>query len=224
MGSVTWPPPADRISRGAEPPPWLLEVEQERIRRGLPGRQDCELIARSATVSIWHTDKVASDDVPRWVPPFQPGTPRLYRGFAHKALRTVLETGLDVPEHAAFFATNHRDKAWEYPTGRAYPALLVLDESKTARSFVCKPADAGADWVPDTAVYPRRYLDGSSEVHSRFESGHGTYCFLDETMYGYWVPGDARTALIAVVLGGPRRAVLQLLDDVSEHVSLELLR
>jgi hypothetical protein len=79
---------------------------------------------------------------------------------------------------------------------------------------------------PDKAwEYPtgrtQRYLDGSREIHTRFEVGHGTRRFRDENMYGFWVPGDARDALIAVVLGGPRESVLQGLHDVSRHVELD---
>jgi hypothetical protein len=225
MDSASWQQSADRIVSGAEPSPRLEQLEQECLRRGHPGRRDCTLIARTATASIWHTDKVASYDVPHWLPPFASARMRgIYRGFGWEALRTVLETGLDVPEHAAFFATGYADKAWEYPTGRKYPAMLVLDEQRTARSFICKPAGADDDWAPDTTLYPGHYRDGSAEVHTRFAAGHGTRCFLDETMYGYWVPGDARTALIAVVLGGPAPAVTQLLGAVSAHIGLEVLR
>jgi hypothetical protein len=225
MGSMSWQPQADRIAKGAEPSTWLPGFEQEIMRRGRPDRRDCTLIGRTATASIWHTKNVASYDVPHWLPPFaQAHTRGIYRGFAWDALPTVLETGLDVPERAAFFATPYADKAWEYPTGRMHPAMLVLDERHAARSGARKPADATDDWAPATTLYPGHYRDGSAEVHTRFAAGHGRRCFLDETMHGYWVPGDARTALIAVILGGPAPAVMQLLGAVSAHSGLEVLR
>jgi len=33
-------------------------------------------------------------------------------------------------------------------------------------------------------------------------------------MYGHWIPGDARDALIAIVLGGPRAAIRARLGDL----------
>lgn len=213
---------ADRIRRGAEPPPALVAIEDEQKRRGLPDIRDSAVIARSATATIWHTQKTACNDLPQWRPPFGPlDADGLYRGFHWEALETVLQTGLDVPAQSAFFASCYPDKAWEYPTGRALPAMLVLDGRQAARSFICKPTHAGADWTADTTLYPHRYFDGPNQVHTRFAVGRGTQWFLTEQMYGYWIPGDARAALIAVVIGGPHGSVMQLLDHVSEHVGLE---
>lgn len=223
MSDHSWLQMADRIHRGAEPSAARVADQEERKRRGMTRIGDCALIARSATASIWHTENTASNDLPWWRPAFG-GRSRaegLYRGFQRQALGTVLQTGLDVPAHAAFFASYFPDKAWEYPTGRTLPAMLVLDGRKAASSFICKPADAGDDWVADTQLYPRRYFDGSREIHTRFEAGRGTRGFRYESMYGFWVPGDARDALIAVVLGGPRESVLQGLRDVSRHVDLD---
>jgi hypothetical protein len=222
MGDQLWLKAAERIARGAEPGRALVAGQEERKRRGLTGTPACAVIARSATASVWHTESTAVNDLPWWRPAFGGSRAEgLYRGFDREALGTVLQTGLDVPAQSSFFASDFPDKAWEYPTGRTLPAMMVLDGRKAASSFICKPADAADDSLADTQLYPHRYLDGSREIHTRFQLGPGTRRFRDENMYGFWVPGDARDALIAVVLGGPRESVLQGLHDVSRHVELD---
>jgi hypothetical protein len=105
-----------------------------------------------------------------------------------------------------------RDHSWLHIADRIHrgaeplPALAAFQEERK---------------LADTQLYPQRYLDGSREIHTRFEVGHGTPRSRDENKYGLWVPGDARDALIAVVLGGPRESVLQGLHDVSRHVELD---
>lgn len=222
MRDHSWLDMTDRIHRGAEPSSALVAFEEERKRRKPTSIRDCAVIARSATASIWHTEVTAFNDLPWFRPAFGGSRAEgLYRGFEREALGTVLQTGLDVPAQSAFFASELPSKAWQYPTGRTLPAMMVLDGRKAARSFICRPADAGDDWRADTQLYPQRYLDGSREIYTRFEVGHGTRSFRDEDMYGFWVPGDARDALIAVVLGGPRDCVLEGLHDVSRHVELD---
>jgi len=183
--------------------------------------RDCTLIARSGGVAIWHTHKSAARDVPLWLPPFGWEAPLgLYRGFGADALGDVLEHGLDVPPGSAFFATGHADKAWEYPPARSIAAMLVLDSTQAKPSYVCKPSGSDDVWRPDKSLYPNEYVDGGRRVHTRFDSDRGTRCFQDEQMYGHWIPGDARDALIAIVLGGPRAAIharLQVLQGRSKY-------
>lgn len=205
---------------GAEP----TDVDIIVAERTGPER-DCTLIARSDGVAIWHTDKTAARDVPLWLPPFGWEAPLgLYRGFDADALGGVLEHGLDVPSGCAFFATGHADKAWEYPTTRSIAAMLVLDSTKAKPSYVCKPFGAGDAWQPDKTLYPNAYVDSGQVVHTRFAADRGTRCFQDEHMYGHWIPGNARDALIAIVLGGPRTAIHARLEELqgrgSYHVEL----
>ncbi|SKS49974.1 hypothetical protein [Mycobacteroides abscessus] len=175
--------------------------------------RDCALIARSAEIGIWHTEKMADNDCPHSLHSLVDQDP-LYRGFAQEELQRVIETGLDVPQQAAFFASSQPDKAWEYPSGRQMPAILILSRSRTERSFVTRPADAGDTWLPDKARYPNAYTAGAREIHTRFELGRGTHCFFDEDMYGYWIPEDARDALLGIVIGGPKSDVVELLKGL----------
>lgn len=188
---------------------------------------DCTLIARSDGVAIWHTDKTARSDVPLWLPPFGWESPlALYRGFPIGKLHNVLESGLDVPPQCAFFATPYPDKAWEYPVGRERVAMLVLDRARAEPSYARKPADADGAWRPDKSLYPNTYVDDGREVHARFEAGRGPGNFRYESMYGHWVPGDARAALFAVVLGGHRGLMYEQLATLRARgaYGLELLR
>lgn len=102
----------------------------------------------------------------------------IFRGFNSKRLGTVLETGLDWPTGSPFFGCTGPAKAWKYPIGRRFPALLVLD----------------ADRIVDARFEPERSANE-----------------FDEQTYGFRVLGDGRAALLAVVLGGPRSAVMDLL-------------
>lgn len=98
--------------------------------------------------------------------------------------------------------------------------MLVLDSTQAKPSYVCKPSGSDDVWRPDKSLYPNEYVDGGRRVHTRFDSDRGTRCFQDEQMYGHWIPGDARDALIAIVLGGPRAAIharLQVLQGRSKY-------
>lgn len=207
------------VKPGAYPSDTKLFIAEERERRGLPDRRDTKLIAQSADVGIWCTESSSKSDVPKWVPPFGDGR-ALYRGFDVRHLQAVLETGLDVPAGAAFFASGYREKAWEYPLMREVAAMLVLDETRCERSYVLERSGATSASDADHNPYPVEYDDGGWTVRTRFEHGYGTRTFLDEQMYGYWIPGDARAALLGVVIGGPYSAVRELLSALPDLVDL----
>lgn len=190
-----------------------LAGRSERHRRGLGPAPDCFLVARSARTSIWHTDKTGVRDCPVNLPPMKLWSV-LYRGFAETHLPVVLRSGLDVPPQAAFCASEHADKAWEYPAQRRTAMMLILDPGATQSSFVRKPSGADATWTPDKALYPNEYVDGEAVIHTRFTPGHFPASFDDESMYGHWVPGDARPALLAVVIGGSKPDVIERLRQV----------
>lgn len=191
-----------------------LRGRAERHRRGIGPAQDCFLVARSGKTSIWQTEKTGMCDCPISLPPMKLWRV-LYRGFEESKLSSVLRSGLDVPPQSAFCATEYADKAWEYPPNRAIATMLVLDPGVTQRSFVTRPAGADGAWIPDRALYPNEYVDDGVVIHTRFTTGHFPACFEDEHMYGHWVPGDARSALLAVVIGGSRPDVLQRLRQVN---------
>lgn len=202
---------------GVAPSPGILRVTEALESRG-GRRRDTVLIARSSEIGIWHSEKSASNDVPWWIPPF--GDARaIYRGFPHEELHTVLEAGLDVAPQSAFFATGYPDKAWEYPMGRSIPTMLVLDATHTERSWAIRPSEAPDTWMPDKTRYPNHYFDDTLQVHTRFETDRYITHFGYENMYGFWVPGDARAALLGVVIGGPRSTAVQMLEDLASRGS-----
>lgn len=193
---------------GAYPSAELLRFQDIWEARGLPGR-DTKLIARTVDIGIWHTEKCRSHESPEWVPPFG-DVPAVYRGFDIERLPMVLETGLDVPARSAFFATPHCSKAWEYPAGRQLAAILILDQTCTERSYVAEPLSADPPTRPDPATFHSEYVDEGLMIYTRFERDRGTRTFRYEQMYGYWLPGDARAALLGVVIGGRYSTVQRL--------------
>ncbi|MGB8403971.1 MAG: hypothetical protein WCE30_07880 [Mycobacterium sp.] len=76
-------------------------------------------------------------------------------------------------------------------------AMLALDNTQVEPSYAWKPFDADDSWCPDKTLYPNAYTDGGRVIHTRFAAGRGTRFFIDESMYGHWVPGDACAALLA---------------------------
>lgn len=207
---------------GAEPSQAALAYAQEAERRGGWPR-DSVLIARCLDVAIWQTEKYAPDDEPLWCPPFDHVVGNvLYRGFSIAQLPAVLDTGLDVAPQSPFFATTSSRYGWRYPSTRDIAAMMVIEGSRAQRSFVYANSSA-----PDKATYPHEYeyvVDGI-RVHSRFDhmDGRGPHAFSDESFYGYWIPGDAHAALVAVVLGGPHAHVLRILEACAP-TGLELVR
>nr|QGW61257.1 hypothetical protein ICEMyc226_00225 [Mycolicibacterium sp.] len=210
----------DTTKPGAEPPPGLVWLAKRRC-----DTIDSTLIARSDGVAIWQTEKTSSRDLPRWRPPFGMTPSGLFRGFPIERLHDVLEHGLDVAPQSAFFATRYPDKAWEYPVGRNLAAMLILDSAQSAPSWVTKPAAADDSWQPDKASYPNEYVDSGRLVHTRFARDRGSRHFTYESMYGFWVPGDARAALLGILLGGPQDTMRVLLESLqgSGSYGLELV-
>lgn len=191
----------------------LAEMRELRFEKFGGPKPDCALIARSANTGIWQTDKTAVLDCP-W---HSPGSSAINRGFPVEKLEAVLETGLDVPPQEPFYAeSGGTSKAWKYPVGRSTPALLVLNRNLAERSYATKPSDADKTWTPDRTIYPNEYPDGTTQVHTRFTKSL-TGSAQDEQLYGFWIPGNARDALLAVVIGGPYSTVVQRLKTL--HLS-----
>lgn len=172
---------------------------------GVVENRDAVLLTRTATTEIWHTEKTAPGDCPSW-PPGPDDVELVFRGVEVDLLRTVLETGLDLPAQSPFFATEWRKTAWRYPSSRNIAALLMFDGRLVQRSFV---TDAAEDTAED---YPYRYVDGGITVHTRLPL---TRCgsLTAERLYGYWIPGDARAALCGVILGGAYCDVVEALYE-----------
>lgn len=218
----------DSEKPGAFPSQAQEDLRGELQRRGIDRPVDSVLVARSADIGIWHTEEHRSCAPPSWAPPFGffsgERFPVLYRGFDVTRLASVLASGLDYPGEP-FFATPYIDKAWEYPLSRSVGAILVLDGRLAERSFIRVPADIDRGEGICDADFKTEYAFGNERILSRFDrdSGRGTCTFMDEQMYGRWIPGAARSALLGVVLGGSREAITGILagGDVKPFVRIE---
>ncbi|SLH41557.1 hypothetical protein [Mycobacteroides abscessus] len=199
----------------------LHTLRQERAYRGL--MTDAVMIARCGHTQIWQTEKTGSNDCPWDLPPADLGQ-GLYRGFVRDRLQFVLQTGLDVVAQTAFYA-HSATKAWGYPSGRQHPAMMVFDQRYLAHSWIKEPSDPDPGWDFDKALYPHDYINPSGRrVHTRFaRDERSPGCFGDEEMYGFWIPGNALEALIAVVLGGPREDVVALLQGLDLDPRVEFI-
>lgn len=149
--------------------------------------------------SIAVTIDSAPAEGPHWV---------TFRGVPLARLRDVLRTGIDVtPTDAPIFCAEV-DKAFEYARpvggGTGPGVTLALRGPRLDRTFQDLDAAASPAEIAATRVtYPHRA--GNPGGRTRFsrladQTGPGY-----EEAYGYWIPGDAREALVGVcVLGqGP---------------------
>lgn len=200
----------------------MLRFYDELERRGVPNRRDTVLIGRTADIGIWYTSQARSYEVPHFLPPFGAEKSGLYRGFAVSQLGDVIRTGLDLPSQSAFFATGYPDKAWEYPMGRTIAAMLVLDLACAEKSYTTAHLHVPAPPISEPKSHRAEYTVGDMTVFTRFAPEHGTRTFADEQMYGHWIPGDARAALLGIVLGGPRHEVVRLLLEVQKDIDTDL--
>lgn len=124
-----------------------------------------------------------------------------FRGVAFERLATLLETGIDVePTNAPFFSTMSLDKAAEY--GGLPTVIAALKFSCLADSF--RVLDAGnTDEEVRAALeaYPNLLRrDDGTMLCSRFDLEDPRMGAAYEIEYGRWIPGDAREALLAVLI------------------------
>jgi hypothetical protein len=140
----------------------------------------------------------------------------LFRGVPPDRFLTVLATGVDVtPTDPPIYCAD-LEKAWEYgaTSGSQGPRLIMaLDSSKLERTFQTLPSGAMPDEIAAVrATYPHHHPEHPDGLwFSRIDRFFPAY----EIPYGYWIPGDARDALMAVFLVG---------DDDSWRQAVAVLR
>src|ERR1700746_1865642 len=143
-------------------------------------------------------------DLYRNLQPVNGRTPWIaFRGRPIDDLRSVFLNGVDVDptDHPIF--CDDAEKAFEYAkpkSGDDGPGLMyALHGGYLERSFCTLPADASPEQIAEVqTTYPHRYEDPYGELYfSRLADQKNT---AYEMAYGYWVPGNARDALLAIFL------------------------
>jgi len=145
----------------------------------------------------------------------------LFRGVSLDKFLTVLATGTDVqPTDAPIYCCDF-DKAWEYggtSMGVGPRMIYALDQSKLDRTFRILPIDATAGQITDVRkTFPNHYEDQNMTGlwFSRMDSYFPGY----EMPYGYWIPGNAKEALMAIfLLGVDRDAFIGALDALRQAI------
>jgi hypothetical protein len=141
-----------------------------------------------------------------------------FRGVPIDCLRSVFFNGVDVaPTDRPIFCGDEQ-KAFEYarPTsGVDGPGpMYALHSGYLERSFRTLPADASPEEIAQVQItYPYRYEDPYGGPHfSRLTAQYNT---VYEAAYGYWIPGNARDALLAIFLRGQVDEVMEAWRDLA---------
>jgi hypothetical protein len=176
-------------------------------------------------VPIWHIaqgHKPTCNDEPIMalydsLPPFNGQEWVAFRGVPIDCFRSVFLTGVDTdPTDSTIFCAEE-DKAYEYArpaSGESGPGLMyALDGGCLERSFRTLPAGAPAEKIREVQqTYPHRYEDDNGDLRfSRLANQNNT---AYEAAYGYWIPGNARDALLAIFLIGRLDEVKAALNAV----------
>lgn len=140
----------------------------------------------------------------------------LFRGVSLDRFLTVYTTGVDVePTDAPIYCSDF-DKAWEYggsSTGVGPRLIFALDQDMLERTFQTLPPDASpAEIAAVRATYPHHHEEHTGGL---WFSRLARYTPGDEIPYAYWLPGDAKNALMAIfLLGVERDAVVSAFQSV----------
>lgn len=125
----------------------------------------------------------------------------LFRGVDRKALNRALDTGIDVEPTDSRWYGAELEKALEY--GGLYPAVLILDSSLSERPYRDLPADAphadhaaARDWSGSEG---EPYAEGRWVHYARVGSNDRLRGAAYSTTYAWFIPRDAKKALIGVI-------------------------
>lgn len=124
-----------------------------------------------------------------------------YRGVANARLDRVLGSGIDVePTTAPFFASLFAEKALKY--GGSPKVMIVLHASaldRTSRDLDARTSARGIAAVREN--FPTRFeLEDHSKIRfSRFYSDSVRTPLEGEDSFGFWIPGDAKRAIVAAL-------------------------
>jgi hypothetical protein len=140
----------------------------------------------------------------------------LFRGVSLDRFLPVFTTGVDVePTDAPIYCSDF-DKAWEYggsSPGVGPRVIFALDQDMLERTFQTLPIDATPEEIAAVrTTYPHHHEEHPAGLwFSRIDR----YVPSQEVPYAYWIPGNAKDALMAIfLLGVERDAVVSAFQSV----------
>jgi hypothetical protein len=142
-----------------------------------------------------------------------------FRGKPIDRLGGVMANGVDVdPTDTPIFCAEE-DKAYEYAKpewgGKGPGLMYALHGGYLERSFRMLPADASPEDIAEVRkTYPHQYDSPHDGFYfSRLADQSNT---AYEYAYGYWIPGNAKDALLAIFLRG---TVNEVMEALTPHVT-----
>lgn len=203
MGAGRGTPPGPHGTLAARPPARTPICTCRRAYDSHPAHADaCLPCASSAT---WHGRSVNGRT---WI---------AFRGAPLDRLSAVVASSVDVdPTDTTIFCADE-DKAYEYArpeSGCDGPGLMyALHGGYLRRSFCTLSADASPEEIAEVRkIYPHKYCDPHCLYFSRLADQINT---AYESAYGYWVPDNARDALLAIFLRGRKDEVVEALSALA---------
>ncbi|ANN55971.1 hypothetical protein A9174_03780 [Mesorhizobium loti NZP2037] len=125
----------------------------------------------------------------------------LFRGVDPISLQTALRQGIDVTPTDHHWYGDSLEKALEY--GGDYPSLLIIDGSRTERTFceirVDEPASEHEAGRQLSGHEPIKSRDGSRLLYSRLPPSDKRRGSEYEFAYAHYIPGNASEALIGYI-------------------------
>jgi hypothetical protein len=141
-----------------------------------------------------------------------------FRGVPIDRLRAVVDNGVDVDPTDSPIFCDDEEKAFEYArpkSGIDGPGLMyALHSGYLERTFHALPADASPEKIAEVqSIYPHRYEDALGGLHFSRLADQNNIAY--EMAYGYWIPGNARDALLAIFLRGRMDEVVEALGALA---------
>jgi hypothetical protein len=140
-----------------------------------------------------------------------------FRGKPIDRLGCVMANGVDVdPTDTPIFCAEE-DKAYEYARpewgGRGAGLMYALHGGYLERSFRMLPADASPEDIAEVRkIYPHQYDSPHDGFYFSRLADQSNTAYEYAYAYGYWVPGDAKDALLAIFLRGTVNEVMEALE------------
>jgi hypothetical protein len=133
----------------------------------------------------------------------------LYRGVDRVSFERALRAGIDVEPTDAHWYGADLEKALEY--GGAYPAVLIIDGNRVERPYRNVAVDASDEahreakaWARGTPILSE---NGQWLKYSRLPESDNRRGSPYEAAHSWYIPGDAREALLGVIECMPRRGI-----------------
>lgn len=153
-----------------------------------------------------------------------------YRGVSLERMWQVLTTGVDVePTDAPIFCSDDIHKAFEYggapSSGNPRGCVFGLRSTALQRSYTSVRRDRSPDEIDRVReIYPYE-TESNDDEYIRLSRISGLGRNLSyEGAYGYWVPGDAMEAIVALFVFLPPDEIKDFLMDPHAAIQSEASR